>query len=121
MCQNCCFGYLTDCFFDVLVAVAVAIAVVCDGDGSGNVLNTIGLHPVYTAPVECFNGHFFPHANGLHGIVQILLQIAVLLAVKKLMARSRRSRVKVSVSKTKALHMQYKTNFAQITKTSFVD
>ena len=78
--KNCCFGYLTYCFFDVLVAVAVDVAY--DGDGSGNVLNTIGLDPVYTAPVKCFNGQFFSHANRLHGTVQILLQIAVLFAVQ---------------------------------------
>ena len=81
--------------FDVLVVVAVAVAVaaVYDGDGSGNVLNTIGLDPVNTAPVKCFNGQFFSLANRLHGTVQILLQIAVLFAVQKLMARSRRSSV----------------------------
>ena len=79
--------------FDVLVAVAVAVAAVYDGDGSGNVLNTIGLDRVNTAPVKCFNGQFFSHANRLHGTVQILLQIAVLFAVQKLMARSRRSSV----------------------------
>ena len=89
--KNCCFGYLTYCFFDVLVAVAVAVAYY--GDGSGNVLNTIGLDPLYTAPVKCFSGQFFSHANRLRRTVQILLQIAVLFAVQKLTARSRRSRV----------------------------